>query len=142
MRVVLDTNVIIAAFAARGLCAEVFEVCLEGHTIIMSEYLLSETKENLVDKIHLPPGVVQDIIEYLKDVADVVEPEVIDKPACRDKNDDKIIGTALGGNATFIVTGDKDLLVLKKYKGIRMVTPRDFWNQLKRQQGPQRFRAL
>ena len=131
MRVVLDTNVIIAAFSARGLCAEVFEVCLEGHNIVISEHILSETKENLVDKIHLPRGVVQEIIQYLRDVTEVVEPAVIDKPVCRDKSDDSIIGTALGGGADFIITGDKDLLVLKKYKGIKIVTPREFWKHLR-----------
>jgi putative PIN family toxin of toxin-antitoxin system len=132
MKVVLDTNVIIAAFAARGLCTEVFEVCLEAHRIVISEHILSEIRENLVHKIHLPRGVVQDIIEYLRDVTEVVEPEVIDKPACRDGKDDKIIGTALGGDATFVITGDKDLLVLKKYKGIRIITPREFWSHLKK----------
>lgn len=131
MRVVLDTNVIIAAFSARGLCAEVFEVCLEGHTIVISEHILSETKENLVAKIHLPRAVVQEIIQYLRDVTEIVEPEVVDKPVCRDKSDDRIIGTALGGDADFIITGDKDLLVLKKYKGIKMVTPREFWKHLR-----------
>jgi putative PIN family toxin of toxin-antitoxin system len=131
MRVVLDTNVIIAAFSARGLCAEVFEVCLEGHDIVISQYILSETKENLLHKFHLPRRVVQEIIEYLRDVTEAVEPEVIDKPVCRDKSDDSIIGTALGGDAVFIITGDKDLLVLKKYKGIKIVTPREFWKHLR-----------
>lgn len=131
MRVVLDTNVIIAAFSARGLCAEVFEVCLEGHNIVISEHILSETKENLVAKIHLSRAVVQEIIQYLRDVTEIVEPEVVDKPVCRDKSDDRIIGTALGGDADFIITGDKDLLVLKKYKGIKIVTPREFWKHLR-----------
>jgi predicted nucleic acid-binding protein len=45
MRIVLDTNVIVAAFAARGLCADVFEVCLENHTIIISEFILSEVEK-------------------------------------------------------------------------------------------------
>lgn len=131
MRVVLDTNVLIAAFSARGLCAEVFEVCLEGHDIVISEHILSETKKNLLDKIHLPHIVVQEIIEYSRGVTEAVEPAVIDRPVCRDKNDDKIIGTAFGGKADFIITGDKDLLVLKKYKGIKIVTPREFWKHLR-----------
>ena len=68
----------------------------------------------------------------LRDVTEVVEPAVIDKPVCRDTSDDRIIGTALGGDADFIITGDKDLLVLKKYKGIKIVTPREFWKHLRR----------
>lgn len=131
MRVVLDTNVIIAAFAARGLCAEVFEICLSDHAVILSEHILSETYEKLVKKISLPENTAKSIIEYLRDTAEVVEPESIDEAVCRDKDDVKIIGAALKGKARFIITGDDDLLVLKSYKGIRMVTPRDFWGVLR-----------
>ena len=54
MRVVLDTNVIIAAFATRGLSADVFELCLSDHTVIISEHILSEAHEKLIDKIAYP----------------------------------------------------------------------------------------
>lgn len=130
MRVVLDTNVIIAAFAARGLCAEIFEVCLAEDTIIISEHILSEVRENLIKKIHLKKDIVQNIIEYLRDTAELFEPQQIDKSACRDKDDLKIIGAALNGNADFIVTGDNDLLALKEYKGIKIITPREYWGFL------------
>lgn len=131
MRVVLDTNVIVAAFATRGLCAEIFEVCLTGHSIIISEHILSEIQKTLIEKIHLPKGIVQNITGYLKNIAELFEPEQIDKSVCRDKNDNKIIGTAVSGNADFIITGDNDLLVLKKYRGIAIIIPREFWTFLK-----------
>jgi putative PIN family toxin of toxin-antitoxin system len=131
MRVVLDTNVIVAAFATRGLCAEIFEVCLTGHSIIISEHILSEIQKTLIEKIHLPKGIVQNIRDYLKNIAELFEPEQIDKSVCRDKNDNKIIGAAVSGNADFIITGDNDLLVLKKYRGIAIITPREFWTFLK-----------
>lgn len=127
MRVVLDTNVIIAAFAARGLCAEVFEVCLTDHSIILSEHILSEVSEKLIDKIRLPQNFVQEIIDYLREQAEIVNPEEIKESICRDKDDIPIIGTALSGNVRFVITGDEDLLILKKYKDIEIVTPRKFW---------------
>ena len=130
MRVVLDTNVIIAAFAARGLCAEIFEVCLAEDTIIISEHILSEVKENLVKKIHLQKDIVQNIIEYLRDTTELFKPQELDKSTCRDKDDIKIIGAALNGNADFILTGDNDLLTLKEYKGIKIITPRGYWDFL------------
>ncbi|MBI5327524.1 MAG: putative toxin-antitoxin system toxin component, PIN family [Deltaproteobacteria bacterium] len=133
MRVVLDTNVIIAAFAARGLCAEIFEVCLADHTIIISEHILSEVHKNLIEKIHLPRIVVQDIVKYLKDTGELFKPEELDKLICRDKEDNKILGAALSGNAEFIITGDNDLLTLKKYKGVEIITPREYWNFLREQ---------
>ena len=131
MRVVLDTNVIIAAFATRGLCFELFELCLDGHEVIISEQMLLELKRNLAVKIRLPENVVRDIVGYLRDSFEVVEPELLDKPLCRDSSDDMVIGTALKGKAGFIITGDDDLLVLKSYKGINSVCPRGFWNFLK-----------
>ncbi len=131
MRVVLDTNVIIAAFASRGLCAELFEVCLVDHTIVISEHILSEIQKKLIEKIHLPKSTLQNIIDYFRSIAEVFEPEHIES-VCRDKDDNKIIGTALAGSARFIITGDGDLLALKKYKGVRMINPREYWSLLRK----------
>jgi len=131
MKVVLDTNVIVAAFAARGLCAEILEVCLENHSIVISEHIVSEVEKNLVKKIRLPKKIARSIADYLRDVPEIVKPEPIDIPACRDKNDVAIIGTALQGNAEIIITGDDDLLILKTYQKVKIMTPRGFWGFLK-----------
>ena len=45
---------------------------------------------------------------------------------CRDPDDDMVIEAALAGMAEYIVTGDKDLLTLKKFESIRFITPRVF----------------
>lgn len=136
MRVVLDTNVIIAAFATRGLCAEIFEVCLAENVVIISEHILTEVQKKLVEKIHLPKDTVQNIAKYLWDTAELFEPEKVDKSVCRDKDDIKVIGTALSGNAEFIITGDDDLLILKEYKGVKMITPRQYWDFLRQRGEP------
>ncbi|MBF0291476.1 MAG: putative toxin-antitoxin system toxin component, PIN family [Nitrospinae bacterium] len=131
MRVVLDTNVIIAAFAARGLCAEVYEVCLANHTIVMSEHILSEVERNLAKKIRLPRSVTYSAINYLREISEIFEPELVKIPECRDKDDIKIIGTALSGGADIIITGDDDLLVLKSFAKVKILTPREFWDILR-----------
>jgi len=132
VKVVLDTNVVVAAFATRGLCSEVFEVCLAEHCIVTSEHILMEVKEKLIDKIRLPENTVNEIVDYLRAQAETVVPEKLNSPVCRDKDDEKVIGTALSDHAGFIITGDEDLLLLKKYKGIRIVTPREFWSMLRK----------
>ena len=132
MKVVLDTNVIVAVFASRGLCADIFEVCLENHEIIISKHILSEVEENLIKKIHLPKKIVRDVIKYLKEISKAVVPEKVNQSICRDKDDINILGTALRGDAEFIITGNKDLLVLKKFKKITIVDPRAFWSHLKK----------
>ncbi len=131
MKIVLDTNVLIAALATRGLCTEVLEICLTEHNIILSEYILSEVKEALSSKIRLPKKFVDEAIDFLKNSAEIVKEEKVDQSICRDKNDIPVIGTALSGKAHFIITGDEDLLILKKFRNIEIVTPREFWNRLK-----------
>ncbi|MBW1786006.1 MAG: hypothetical protein JRK53_05215 [Deltaproteobacteria bacterium] len=49
MKIVLDATVVIAAFAARGLCESVFELCLHAHQILLSEGLLEEIRQNGTD---------------------------------------------------------------------------------------------
>ena len=127
----LDTNVIVAAFAARGICAEVFEVCVSSLTLVTSEHILAEVKSAFRKKLKLPKEIIHDVIDYLKNVAETVEPDQIDKSVCRDEHDLPIIGTATKGNAAFIVTGDADLLALKRYQGIDIMTPRELWNRLR-----------
>ena len=131
MRIVLDTNVIVAGFAARGLCAEVFEVSLSGHTLIISEHILSEVKKALLNKIKLPRQIVHEVVNYLRDSGEIVEPAPVESSMCRDKADLPILGTAVSGKAVFIITGDADLLTLKNCQGIEIMTPREFWSRLK-----------
>ena len=51
---------------------------------------------------------------------------------CRDKSDDVVLATALAGKADMIVIGDEDLLVLKEFRGIRILSPRQFLEILDR----------
>ena len=131
MRLVLDTNVIVAAFAARGLCAEVFEVCITGHVLVTSEHILAEVGRGLLKKVRLPNRIIRDVLDYLRDTAEIVEPDLINMSLCRDKDDLPILGTATKGNASCIVTGDSDLLSLKTYMAIDIITPREFWDRLR-----------
>ena len=57
---------------------------------------------------------------------EIVEPEALPKSICRDKDDDRVLATALTGRAAIIVSGDKDLLVLKRFRGIKIFSPRQF----------------
>lgn len=130
MRIVLDTNVIIAAFAARGLCKDVFEVCLSQHTLITSEHILSEVEEKLSKKLKMPANIASSITKYLMEHAEMVEPEKVPKGTCRDQNDLAVLGTALAAKADVLVTGDEDLLVLKNFSETKILSPRQFWQLL------------
>ena len=126
MKIVLDANVIIAAFAARGLCESVMEVCLSEHEIVISDHLLDEILRNLRLKLKLPTNIVDNIGELLREHATMSTPIPLESDVCRDPDDIKILGLAVATNADYIVTGDKDLLVLKSFQGIPILNPRSF----------------
>ena len=132
MRIVLDSNVIIAAFAARGLCNALFEYCLESHNLVLCEELLGEVIEKLKNKIRLPDSIVQKIDIYLRTHASIVSPEIVDPDVCRDKNDLVFLGSALAGQADYIITGDKDLLTIGIFQGIKILKPRYFWSEMRK----------
>jgi len=127
MKLVLDTNVLIAAFVSHGTCNELLEHCAINHEIVLSSFILDEVKEKLVDKFEYSIREAGEVIHLLKSRVQIVSPQKLDKALCRDPDNDAIIGTALAGNCECIVTGDKDILTLHQVDGIRIVTPSDFW---------------
>ena len=130
MKIVLDANVIIAAFAARGLCESIMEVCLSEHEILLCDELLDEILRNLRRKIKLSAQLVDDVGNLLLEQASTTEPIPLSPDICRDSEDVKILGLAVAASADYIVTGDKDLLVLKEFQGIPILSPRAFSNLL------------
>lgn len=133
MKVVLDANVFIAAFATRGLCEALFELCLENHEIVLSEPLLLEVGEKLRTKIRLPEPTTEEILHFLRNHSSIVEPADVPAEACRDPDDLMVLGTAKAAGASCLVTGDRDLLLLRAFDEVPIVTPREFWeNQAKR----------
>ena len=131
MKIVLDANVIIAAFAARGLCESIIEVCLSEHEIVLCHELLDEVLRNLRAKVKIPTSIVADIGALLREHAKMFNPVPLAPNVCRDPDDIKILGLAVASNADYVVTGDKDLLVLKKFQGIPILDPRSFCNILR-----------
>ncbi len=127
MKLVLDTNVLFSAFATRGLSHAVFEYCLTQHEIVVSERILDELAEHLEAKIKLPRERIDEIRTFLREFCAIAEPDALPEPVCRDPDDDHVLGLATAGVAGCVVTGDQDLLVLKEYRSIPILTPREFW---------------
>ncbi len=132
MKIILDTNVIIAAFASRGLCSAVFELCLDRVEAVLSEAILKEVSINLNFKIKLPLPQCDAIVSYLRGNCILSEIDSLDESLCRDKNDFHVLGLAQRSSAEYIITGDKDLLDLVEHKDTKIVTPREFWTILKK----------
>jgi putative PIN family toxin of toxin-antitoxin system len=132
MRVVLDANVLIAAFAARGLCEAVLELCIANDDIFLTREILADVREKLVKKIKIPASHAAGIIELLTHNAHVVHAGEIPPNTCRDPDHHNVLGVALAAGADYIITGDEDLLSIKQYEGTRIVRPREYWQVLGR----------
>ncbi len=131
MKVVLDSNVLLAAFGTRGLCEALLEACLAEHVLCVSVPILDEVKEHLTTKFKVAPNRAHEILGFLRTECVLVEPGIVPKDACRDPDDLIVLGTALAAEADCIVTGDKDLLALKGYQGALILSPRAFYDRLK-----------
>ena len=136
MKVVLDTNVLLAAFATRGLCEAVMEVCVADHGLVVSEHVLKEFRRNLRAKIKVPPRQVDETVAFLREHMEVVKPAKVPPDACRDRADLAVLGTALAAEADCLVTGDQDLLILKRFHGTAILSPRAFHDRLHRGETP------
>ena len=126
MNLVLDTNVLIAAFIAQGRCHTLVEHCLCVHSAITSEFILNELEKKLTGKFKYSDTDATTIVILLRSRMQVVVPVKLKSNVCRDPEDDAILGTAISGNAHCIITGDKDLLMLKKFQNIDIVQPAEF----------------
>ena len=128
MKAVFDTNVLIAAFMTEGLCSSLLiRARRHDFDLVLSSDIIRKFKSTLTKKFKISSADVSEIAAIVKEAAI----EVIDQPKqiasiCRDKNDDMVIACAVSGDADYIVTGDEDLLVLKRYKNILIVKPRNF----------------
>jgi uncharacterized protein len=126
MRVVLDTNVLIAAFVARGVCSEILVHCIVHHAVISSEAILGELQEHLVGKFKCTPQQADEAVKLLRSRLAIVAPTPLPHPVCRDSDDDMVLATAVAASADCIVTGDKDLLVIQRYANISILSPSEF----------------
>lgn len=130
MRVLLDTNVLVAAFATRGLCADVTRVVLAEHQLITGDVVLVELREVLGRRIKLPVATIDDIVALLRDQEVVPKPRKPSEVPVRDPDDRWILASATAGRADVLVTGDQDLLDVADKAPLPILNPRGFWNLL------------
>lgn len=125
MKVVVDTNVIVAGLVAEGVCRDIVKRRLPACELFTSRALLDELAEKLREKFGLQPDELP-LLKIYADEATVIKPSRLPKPVCRDADDDEVLAVALAAKAEIILTGDKDLLVLKEFQGIKILSPRQF----------------
>jgi putative PIN family toxin of toxin-antitoxin system len=128
VRAVFDTNVLVAAFLAEGVCSKLLLRARKGEcALILSLDILEEFEGVLRNKFSLSPSEVSEVHTLLAEAAREIVKQISPiTPLCRDPDDDKILACAQAVRADYIVTGDRDLLVIKTFGKTQIITPRDF----------------
>jgi len=128
VRGVFDTNVLVSAALLGGVPRQAFDKLLDNGTVLISVPFLFELAEVLsrekFDKYVTHDERMRFLVGFLK-IAEIIAINETIK-VCRDPKDDKLIELAVGGKAAFSVTGDKDLLVLNPFRGVEIITPKEF----------------
>lgn len=131
MRVFLDTNVLVSAFASRGLCAEVLELVLLDHDLILGRNVLRELEKALRDKVKLPVARSAEIIAFVSGEATQVVNQAEPADVHVDEADALVLGEALASHVDLFVSGDAALLRLATVGALKIVSPRQFWEFLR-----------
>ena len=130
MRVFLDTNVLASSIATRGLCSELLESIIHEHVLLTCQLVLDELDRVLADKFRLPQPVIAGFLGLLKAESRIVASQEALSISIKDAADISILACAIAGEAEVFVTGDRELLDLKRAKGLPIVSPRQLWLQL------------
>lgn len=131
MRLVIDSNVWISSLVFGGKPRYIFERAVaDGWTIVVSEEIFTEIRRVLATKF-------TDFADDFESFQAILWPRImmvrlgqVRVAVSRDEDDNRVIETALIGEAACIVTGDKDLLVLSNFNNIAILTPADFISSL------------
>ena len=128
MIVVFDTNVLIAAIITEGICSKLLHRARAGEfSLVSCPFIMKELRRILLKKFRLGQEELVLAMEPLNEaICQVIEHKLKITDICRDADDDNIIVCAVAAKANYLVTGDSDLLEIKTYQGVKIITPRDF----------------
>jgi putative PIN family toxin of toxin-antitoxin system len=131
VKVYFDTNVMLAAFATRGLCADLFAHVLLEHELLAGETVIRELRSSLRTKLKLSKNAIDEIEALLRDQTVVKTPTEDLTLGISDPADEWIVAEAMAGEADALVTGDAALRKLGKRAPLPMVSPRGLWEMLR-----------
>ncbi|WP_041245655.1 putative toxin-antitoxin system toxin component, PIN family [Geotalea uraniireducens] len=132
-QVILDTNVLVSALLFKGRLTRLVELWQNG---LIIPVISRETFTELRQVLHYPKfaltadeikAIIEDEILPFFDVVDVAENA---DGVCRDPYDDMFLAVAVSAQASYIVTGDKDLLALESYGAAKIVSPQEFLEKI------------
>jgi len=135
MKIVLDTNILISAFVFRGKASAVFDHCALREELFVSQWILDELAQKLRFKFSIKEHDILEMLSLIAEKSTFVQPHTVLPSVCRDSDDNYILQLTESVQADFLITGDKDLLVLDTYQGARIVAPAQFLDILEAKMG-------
>jgi putative PIN family toxin of toxin-antitoxin system len=128
VKVVFDTNVLVAAFLSEGICAKLLGRARKRQfELVTCPFILEEFETVMKKKFKASSAEVHEALELVDEATQIkVHPKKLVNGVCRDGDDDNVLDCVLAARANFLVTGDADLLILGSHGGTQIVTPRDF----------------
>ncbi len=131
LRVVFDTNILISAFATpKGVAGKVYDAWVEGKCILVtSEYILNEFARIAKNKLKFQEREILPVVNFIAQDANLVHPLPFSNTKI-EPNDWPILGTALAGQADFLITGDKKILGFNEVLKSEIITPAKFLEKL------------
>ncbi len=127
MKVVFDTNVFISAIIIpKGKAEKAVLKIIEGHdSLVISKEIIDEVLSVLSTKFHRDRDALSHTALYLSDLAHLVKPTKRIN-VLEDDPDNRVLECALQGKTDAIVTGDKEMLKLKEFEGIKIISLKDY----------------
>lgn len=127
MRIVIDTNVLISGVFFGGFPRKVLSSVVAGEmTACATAEIINEYEAIVHEMIDRKQGhISKNILTPLITAMEIIEP-ITQIEICRDPDDNKFLGCAKDSRALYIVSGDKDLLVIEKYENIQIITAKEF----------------
>jgi putative PIN family toxin of toxin-antitoxin system len=130
VRVFFDTNVLVSAFLARGLCADLLRLVLSEHALVTSEVVLAELRDVLGRKVRMPPQQIEAILAFLCDEPVAPKPATILQLGLVDADDEWVLASAVLAGADLFVTGDQGVLACTN-PPLPLFNPRGCWEHLR-----------
>jgi len=126
INVVFDTNIYISGIFFSGKSREALELARKNkYKLFLSKKIIKELQDVLSQKFEISDRDITKIIQNIKSYTHIITAPSRVK-MIRDPRDDMILDCAVAAMARYLVTGDKDLLVIEKHKQIEILTVNDF----------------
>jgi putative PIN family toxin of toxin-antitoxin system len=132
IRVTPDTNVLISALFYDGNERGILEAAMKGRLrFVLSMEIIDELIRVLENKFKVDPELTRDYVLRLNELSDIATARKLPSKLVRDREDTKIIECAYSGHSDYIVSGDRDLLSLKRYQQTKILSPSELLRILK-----------